>query len=65
MDASPYYEKSAEGAKGEGPYIDDQDYVDIGPDDSETLYGRDFPRPKANFPYGPQNSCNPFAGNTN
>jgi len=46
MDMSPYYEKGSSGTSGlaEGPYVDDQDCVDLGPDESDAAYGRDFPR---------------------
>jgi hypothetical protein len=51
---SPYYEKGSSGTSGlaEGPYVDEQDYVDLGPDEAEAAYARDFPR-KQNNPYGP------------
>lgn len=54
MDMSPYYEKVSGGSSGlaEGPYIDEQDSVDLGPDESEGANGRDFPR-KSTYPYGP------------
>ena len=65
MDISPYYEKVPGGTSGlaEGPYLDEQDAVDLGPDEGDGA-GRDFPR-KSTYPYGPQNSTNPFSGNTN
>lgn len=60
MDLSPYYGKGAGNSNGlaDGPYIDEMDAVDLGPDEG------DFNR-KSNYPYGPQNSGNQFAGSTN
>jgi len=65
MDNSPFYDKNNTGA-GEGPYLEDGDLIECDVDPQEgNQPGRDFPRNKNQYNYGPQNSSNPFSGNTN